>query len=222
MKKQQPPMPIMPPTLPVCETLSDIRSQCVAKRAMEIAVTGGLSIYLVGPRCTGKSSLIAAFSHIAEKASVWMPATYEARECPCGAGRCGTKECVCSDKAKERWNRRLAVAIGRVAMWAEVPEVPYRELSGPAMGEHEDAVIARVVRARADMAMSPIPEQWGHEHATASALRTEEMAVRRLALSPAELKSLRQVARVIAIMGGAVKVDGKHVAEAAQYRAWTR
>jgi magnesium chelatase family protein len=151
--------------------------------------------------------------------------------CPCGFLGAATRACRCAPPEIRRYQERMSGPLrDRVDLTVNVPAVPLSALAEPPNGEPSSAVRARVVRARAvqqdrlrphglrvnaDMQGRTI---WRHCRPDPAGLRLLEAGIHRFALSARGFDRVLKVARTIADLAGAARVEAIHVAEALQYR----
>lgn len=153
--------------------------------------------------------------------------------CPCGyAGDPGQK-CICSAASLERYRRKLSGPIlDRIDLHISVPRLTPEELVslGESGGETSAQVRARVAAARDIQRKrwnpfgftynSEIPEKFLQRNAS---MKPEVRAfildtLKRVKLSGRGLSRVLRVARTIADLEGAPRIEVHHVAEAAGYR----
>jgi magnesium chelatase family protein len=148
---------------------------------------------------------------------------------PCACGRRGSAlSCTCTDSDVERYRRKLSGPIlDRIDLHVELEPVPAGELLGAAPGESSSAVRQRVVDARdvqrargqrvPNGALPPAHIELVAK-ATAESLDLLRSAVERLGLSGRSTTRLLKVARTIADLDHAPRVEASHVAEALAFR----
>lgn len=169
--------------------------------------------------------------------SVVFPASFSlvaaANPCPCGFRGHPRRACGCSDEAVARYFGRISgPLLDRIDLHVELLPVDTESLVAGVGAESSAAVRGRVVAARSlqgrRYAGSPIRcnADLGGEQARQAADLTGEAGslVRSLvdacSLSGRAHARVLKVARTIADLDGAPRVDVIHVAEAIQYRAW--
>lgn len=181
---------------------NNIIGQQVAKRALEVAMVGDLSVLLIGPRGAGKQALCAAFDTVD---TAWM------HRCRCGGA---ANHCTCTPDELQRWLRLITTRMHRFDIVLGVDPVPYKYYQN----HREDITYAPLLHKRVAAAKSfstmENPYRWKLE---AAAERVEEMAARRLSLPVSTLERVRKVARAIADLDNSPALQAKHMAEAVQY-----
>ncbi len=150
--------------------------------------------------------------------------------CRCGYHGDPTRECRCTGAQIQQYLGKISgPLLDRIDLHVEVPAVPYQELrareSGVSSAEMRGRVLAaRGAQHRRGFINAGIPP--GRIRSLcpldAAGERTLEMAVRRMGLSARAHDRILKVARTIADLGGSEGIQGKHVAEAVQYRSLDR
>jgi magnesium chelatase family protein len=147
--------------------------------------------------------------------------------CPCGYLGHSSGKCRCTPDQVSRYRARLSgPLLDRIDLMIEVPAVSDAELRSTARGESSAAVQARVCAARekqqqrqgmsnARLAPDGIDAHCTPDEAGADLLA---QAMARLNLSARAYHRILKVARSIADLAGAARVERPHVAEAIQYR----
>lgn len=173
-------------------------------------------------------------------ATLTFPASFlfvaAANPCPCGWAGSKLRECTCSAIAIERYRARLSgPLLDRIDLHIPVPPVALTELRSAEPGESSAAVRARVEEARARQRTRLAP--WGlatnaemsstATRATCSLSTAAEAHLTRLVdarrwLSARAIDRIIKVARTIADLAGADRIERPHLAEAAGYRAFDR
>jgi magnesium chelatase family protein len=148
--------------------------------------------------------------------------------CPCGYAGDPSGRCTCSAEQVTRYRSRVSGPLwDRIDLQLEVPRVSMAELNTPSnAGECSAVVRERVIRARAHQlarANKPNVSLSNREVERDCALHpTErgllERAVDRLGLSARAYHRILRVARSIADLADAPKIEAVHLAEAIQYR----
>jgi magnesium chelatase family protein len=106
--------------------------------------------------------------------------------------------------------------LDRFEIQVEVPPVPLKDLARASPGEPSKAVAARVDAARRE-------RERGSEPPPSDAARAIlHRAIRGLGLSARAHDAVLRVARTIAHLEGSASIEGRHVAEAIQYRCLDR
>lgn len=186
---------------------SEIRGHAIAKRALTIAWASGHSVMLWGPRNAGKHTLAEAYEdELAGEVTIMD-------SCPCGQYGSIIRSCRCTPVQLRRWANRFDRLAANADIIVEVPHVPTKELMAPLRNEPDHSE-ARVLAARlfgVDHDCRDLKED--------SAIRTMEMASRRLSLTAGQFRAVIRVARTIANLDASSDLRAKHVAEAIQYQA---
>lgn len=156
--------------------------------------------------------------------------------CPCGYYGDPKRECRCSPPKIEKYRQRISgPLLDRIDLHVEVPTVEYRDLASTESGESSGVVRERVVAARqrqldrfqnhdgltCNAAMpSKVMREVCQIDATASGYL--EHAMNELNFSARAHDRILKVARTLADLAGADKIDAAHVLEAIQYRTLDR
>ncbi len=148
---------------------------------------------------------------------------------PCRCGMAGTPRCACPRSDVERYLRRISGPLrDRIDIWAWMPRVPPAAIVDTTEPESSGVVAGRIAAARAVQLSRPpgLPNGrvGGRAIREACALTPE---VRRSAVALAESEGLSgrgtdrllRVARTIADLADAERVETDHVEEAARWRA---
>ncbi|TAN63565.1 ATP-binding protein [bacterium] len=155
--------------------------------------------------------------------------------CPCGFLGDVHKECVCSPLQVLKYRSKLSgPVLDRIDIHCEVPAVRFGELTKESRAEASADVKKRVDAARALQAerlkdkkifsnsrMTPRQIK-KHCEVSGDSHRLLEIAVDKLGLSARAYVRILKVARTIADLDNAEKIEVHHVAEAVQYRTLDR
>lgn len=153
--------------------------------------------------------------------------------CPCGNRGLRGKECICSQAALIRYQRRISgPIIDRIDLWLEVGQIDHDKLSETQSGEASAAILDRVAKARATQAKRF--RQAGRSIATNSQMATRDLRVfaplsnsgtrllndsaKRLDLSARAYHRVIKLARTIADLAGVDDITEDHLLESLQYR----
>jgi magnesium chelatase family protein len=156
--------------------------------------------------------------------------------CPCGFFNDAHHDCLCSPLQISRYLAKISgPLLDRIDLQVEVPALSPEEIASTELGEPSAAIRDRVDAARAiqrerfrrssavqcngDMTTRLMRR---HCELDAPARRILEQALRRLGLSARAYDRVLKVARTIADLAGAERIESAHVAEAVQYRALDR
>ncbi len=175
-------------------------------------------------RASGHTTFPATFNLIASM-----------NPCPCGYFGSGERECTCSAAAVEKYRARISgPLLDRIDIHIDVPSVRVRDLTGAAPAESSAAVRSRVVAARGiqgarfegtrtrvngRMTLRQIREACALDAAGQALI---ERAIARLGLSARAYARILKVARTIADLEGAPRINVPHLAEAIGYRSLDR
>jgi magnesium chelatase family protein len=151
--------------------------------------------------------------------------------CPCGFLGHSAGRCRCTPDQVVRYRSRISGPLmDRIDLQIEVPALSREELAGKAQGESSAAIRARVERARsAQLARqgksnARLAAREISRHCTPDGPGVEllKQAITRLGLSARAYDRVLKVARTIADLAGAARIEAGHVAEAIQYRRFDR
>ena len=154
-----------------------------------------------------------------------------ANPCPCGYRLERERACTCSDAEVARYAARVSgPLLDRIDLHLELPAVPWSELDAAGSGEGSASVRERVAAARARQRQRLAAHGVGHNadipdaaldgavDATGEARALLGRAVERLCLSARAARRLLRVARTVADLEGAARVEAGAMAEALGYR----
>jgi magnesium chelatase family protein len=150
--------------------------------------------------------------------------------CPCGFYSDPTRECRCTGATIQRYLGKISgPLLDRIDLHVEVPVVPYEELRSKKDGISTAEVRAQVENARQAQQRrgfwnAEIPAKQLRRICALDDVgeRTLETAVRRLNLSARAHDRILKVARTLADLSNAERIEAKHLAEAIQYRSLDR
>ena len=151
--------------------------------------------------------------------------------CPCGYHGDARGRCRCTPDQVLRDRRRLSgPLLDRIDLQIEVPAVPAEVLQQAPDGEASASVRARVTLARERQtvrqgkANSRLTTKEIDQHCQpqAAAAALLKHAISRFDLSARAFHRLLKVARTVADITGCDAIEAQHVAEAVQYRRFTR
>jgi magnesium chelatase family protein len=156
--------------------------------------------------------------------------------CPCGHHGDLRRECRCTPAQVLKYRSRLSgPLLDRIDIHVEVPAIELKDLTIPAKEEASASIRERVIRGR----MIQLKRLAGEKRITCNARLTSRLIRKHCALDAASLDVLNQavsnlslsaraydrilkVARTIADLAGAPRIQAEHVAEAVQYRTLDR
>jgi magnesium chelatase family protein len=153
--------------------------------------------------------------------------------CPCGYYGDSRRACTCAEMVVSRYQRRISgPLLDRFDIFADVPRVEYRELSGERTGESSAVIRERVTNARriqserlagtrmvTNSEMGPLEvRRHCQELLVPAAQPLLAGAMEQLALSARAFHRVLKVARTIADLAGSSVIEVHHLAEAIQYR----
>lgn len=156
--------------------------------------------------------------------------------CPCGASGDPGKACLCSPNQIQRYRSKVSgPLLDRIDIQLEVPALPVGDLTSEADAEPSARIQARVTSARA-LQRERFRGDPGHycnaqmrpRHLRkfcaldASGRQLIQRAVKALGLSARGYDRVLKVARTIADLSDAERIQPDHLAEAIQYRALDR
>src|SRR5499433_3689072 len=158
--------------------------------------------------------------------------------CPCGYHGSGQRECQCTHPMIQRYVAKISGPLmDRIDIHIDVPAVNYKELRGSGSKSESSAQIReRVVRTRemqlnrfaaggeriyANAQMGPRQIRTYCELGSDSE-RMLERAMQQQGLSARAHDRILKVARTVADIEGNPHIEGKHIAEAIQYRTLDR
>jgi magnesium chelatase family protein len=175
-------------------------------------------------RASGQTTFPATFNLIASM-----------NPCPCGYFGSAERECTCSTASVEKYRGRISgPLLDRIDIHIEVPSVRVRDLTGAAPAERSALIRERVVAAREIQSARFEGTQTRvngrmtlRQIHTACALDAAgqaliEKAIDRLGLSARAYTRILKVARTIADLEAAARVEVRHLAEAIGYRSLDR
>lgn len=155
--------------------------------------------------------------------------------CPCGKRGDAKKTCRCTPAQVAAYVGRLSgPLLDRIDIHVEVPNVEYDRLRGPRKGETSALIRERVRQARAAQS-ARFPGSSAPVNAAMRAADIEKfcaldrecesllkIALQEFGLSARAHGRILKVARTIADLAGAERIDAAHLSEAIQYRAVDR
>ena len=170
------------------------------------------------------------------KYSVEYPASFmfvaSMNPCPCGYYGDPTHHCACTPGQIQRYMNKISgPLLDRIDIHCEIQAVPFAQLSEMQPGEPSEKIRERVLAARKiqEERFKPfkgihcnaqMTERMLHQFAEpdAASLNLLRMAMEKLKLSARAYSRILKVARTIADLEGAEKVQTQHIAEAIGYR----
>ena len=155
--------------------------------------------------------------------------------CPCGYLSDPKHACTCSPSQVYRYRRKVSgPLLDRIDIHAEVPAVPYKELSNEYTGESSASIRARVMKARnlqlerfkgekiycnGQMKTRHIKKYCKLQEDAHNLLDT---AMQKLGLSARAYTRILKLSRTIADLESAANIQSHHISEAIQYRTLDR
>lgn len=152
--------------------------------------------------------------------------------CPCGYYGDPTHHCVCTPGQIQRYMNKISgPLLDRIDLHCELAAVPFSDLSKMAPGEPSSVIRERVIMARQIQEArfkdvkgvhcnAQMTERMIHQYSEPDAASMDmlRMAMERLKLSARAYSRILKVARTIADLDNAEKVQSQHIAEAIGYR----
>jgi len=155
--------------------------------------------------------------------------------CPCGYRTHPVRKCRCSLGEIQRYMSRLSgPLLDRIDIHVDVPALSYEEISDQRAGSPTSAEVKTQVQQARDIQQTRYDGQFTcNAHLDARSVRTHcplassaealfETALEQLGLSARAYDKVLRVARTIADLEGADRIEEPHVAEAVQYRSLDR
>lgn len=189
------------------------------KRAAEVAITGGYTIWFIGPHESAAremAEMVVNYGDDPREANEHFFGTgswgIETSPCLCGYYGDPQVECVCSAEQVNQWRLgEWPTVMPAMTIYVPRPEPKevVRFLKTGRSGEKHEQIEARIRRAL---------EQDEPESVEEMAWVLLEQFVKVKHVSPEQARDSLAVARTVARLGGADAVKSAHMAEALQYR----
>lgn len=210
--------------------LKEIRGQEHVKRGLEVALCGGHSVLLIGPKGAGKTMFAQVFKSISGKAVIIedLPDTKKTLEkikgnmviatmvpCPCGNFTDPKRECHCSPYDIRRYLSSMPQKVlNKIDIHLEVPKFSMDVLMNRRVGESTADLVKKIDSFKA---ISINPEDLDKE-----AEELLKLAILELGISARAYDRIISVAKTIAKMDGKNVVEACHISEAISYRSLDR
>jgi magnesium chelatase family protein len=155
--------------------------------------------------------------------------------CKCGFSSDPVHQCLCTPHQIQTYRSRVSGPLmDRIDIHIEVPAIKFNEIASETPAEPTTAIRERVTRPRmiqhdrfktdgiyANAHMKPRHIR-RYCKIDEDSLRLMEMAMNRLGLSARAYSRILKVARTIADLEGAERIEQHHISEAIQYRSLTK
>jgi predicted ATPase with chaperone activity len=195
------------PTIHTAQRIDQMPGNEHTKRALEVALTGGFSIALLGRGSNYPDAL--AFAQIARQHGL---TAYCLAPCPCGNYGDGHRACTCTPAQITRmYARKNYQAALQAAIHVEIATSHEARAGKLRRGEPDERILERI----AEVHKCPLPEPSQHDGASD---RLMIAAIRQLDLSSSAISQAWQLAAVIAQLARCSTIGAAHLAEAVQYR----
>ena len=213
--------------------LKEIRGQEHVKRGLEVALCGGHSVLLIGPKGAGKTMFAQVFKSISGKAVIIedLPDIKDTKKmlekikdnmiiatmvpCPCGNFTDPKRECHCSPYDIRRYLSSMPQkASDKIDVHLEVPKFSMEVLMNRRAGESTADVVKRIDSIIANQAN---PKELDKE-----AEELLKLVILELGISARAYDKIISVAKTIAKMDGKNIVEAHHLSEAISYRSLDR
>lgn len=151
--------------------------------------------------------------------------------CPCGYYSDPDRQCICSTSQIIKYQKKISgPLLDRIDLHIEVPKIKFEKLADNSLAEKSSEIRKRIKRARqiqkkrfknsniltnSEMASQMVKEYCQIDNATMQLLKN---AVNQLHLSARSYFKILKLARTIADLAEADKIELNHLAEALQYR----
>lgn len=204
---------------------SKVRGQQHAIRAIEVALTGGHNLLLVGEAGGGKTTLLNAIEELdvastccdnKRSSQLFLdsnaPVIMTTRPCQCGWYFSDEKECTCPVKLIRIHLERFYKIQYSVDMFIELSPLSFEQITDDRPGESSTVIETRIAEARERIAdVHTLPNQ--------AAISLLKAAHAQLQLSAGMIFRTINVARTITAMANETTIGPPHLAEAIQYRS---
>jgi len=199
---------MLPSAPPAATRFDQVLKNEHVKRALEVAITGSLSIAIIGVGASYPEAL--ALTQVARQHGL---VAYCLLPCLCGNFGDAIRSCTCSPVQIARMRSQKAYQRALQAVIHAETATPAEARRGTPVyrGEPDERILERITEAQ--RRLRPDPSQ--HD---AAADRLMTAAIRQLDLTSVELAQVWQVAAVIAQLAGRDQIGAAHLAEAIQYR----
>lgn len=188
----------------------DIRGQYHVKRGLEIVCAGNHSVLLIGPKKSGKTTLLSLLSTLTDYPIIHR----DMLPCPCGNFTDPKKECVCTPHKIQRHIYKYN-EMGSLDIHLEVPKMTPEQIQAKREGEASAVIKARIDQAKINH--RPGPEDMDRE-----ANDLLKMAILEIGLSSRAYDKIIDVARTIAQMDAKEVIEACHISESIGYRCLDR
>ncbi|MGH6743045.1 MAG: ATP-binding protein, partial [Bradyrhizobium sp.] len=174
----------------------------LAKRALLVAAAGKHSLFLLGPRNSGKTMLRAV------AVALGLDEVFEARLCPCGEHGGGINSvcgCTAAQIARHRW--KLPVVEVNVEVRRPVDRDVHSPFAGTSLTDMQRQIAKAIPRDNVAAALDKECQNFLH------------VCFEYSGLDPVAETTIREVARTIAALERVTEIRPFHLNEAVNYRA---
>lgn len=199
----------------------DIKGQEFVKRGVEVAVTGGFALVLIGSKDSGKTMFEDRIKTLTNKKIMVI----KALPCPCGNFTHPHSECKCS--ARKLQGHQMTVQ--EIIRTRELKETPFIQLEVPSLKydqlpRRRKGELSAKIRERIEAVKLTKYDRIDDIELRKEAEELLKTAILELGISARAYDSILKISRVVADMDGCFEcpVESWHISEAIGYRCLDR